>query len=89
MHWPEISINSTNYLRVMQDRPAIIMTYGEVMWRYSWGKDSCAKCDFVVYREIETSLPDCLTIHFLQGVTTTLFRKDYNEFGPRNTSDIV
>ena len=89
VHWPKFSINSTKYLRVMQDRPAIITTFGEVMWRDSWGKDSCAKYDFVVYREVETSLPDCLTIHFLQGVTTTLFRKDYDEFGPRNTADIL
>jgi hypothetical protein len=88
IHWPNFSINSTKYLCVMQDRPAIITIYGEVMWRGTWGK-SCAKYDFVVYREVESSLPDCLKIHFLQGVGTTFLRKNDNEFGPCNTADIL
>jgi hypothetical protein len=58
------------------------------MWRGTWGK-SCAKYDFVVYQEVESSLPDCLTIHFLQGVATTFLQKNDNEFGPCNTADIL
>jgi len=71
VHWPQFSsANDTPYLRVIHDRPAIFKTYGEVFWRMHYGSQSCSDVDFVVYREVETLLPDCLTIHFLQGVST-------------------
>ena len=49
---------------------AIIKVYGEVFWRMHYSTQSCNDVDFVVYREVETILPDCLTIHYLQGVST-------------------
>lgn len=88
VRWPNYSMNATNYLRAIQDRPAIIRLYGEVNWRMQYAKQSCSDVDFVVYRESETIIPDCLTIHSLQGVWTTMSRGKDGEFGARNTADI-
>ena len=85
VRWP----NSTKkYLRAIRERPAIIKTYGEVFWRIHYKDQSCGNVDFVVYREVETPIPDCLQIHFLQGVSTTMTRGIEGEFGMRNTAGI-
>ena len=89
VRWQDFSSNSTKYLRVIRDRPALIRILGEVFWRTHYEKQSCNDVDFVVYREVETMIPDCLTIHFLQGVTTTLSRGVEGKFGFRHTSDIL
>jgi hypothetical protein len=75
-------------LRAIRDRPAIIEIYGEVFWREQYKKQSCSDVDFMVYREVETALPDCLQIHFIQGVSTTMYRGTEGKFGLRNTADI-
>ena len=88
VRWPNYGANSTTHLRAIRDRPAIIETYGEVFWREQYKKQSCSDVDFMVYREVETALPDCLQIHFIQGVSTTMYRGVHGKFGLRNTADI-
>ncbi|KAL7537627.1 hypothetical protein ACHAXR_007973 [Thalassiosira sp. AJA248-18] len=89
VHWPAFSANSNKYLRVIRDRPAIIGMRTEVFWRGQYERNGCGDLDFVVYREVETPIPDCLTIHSLQGVSTTTMRGIDGEFGFRNTSKIL
>lgn len=93
VHWPSFANNSTKYLRAIRDRPAILKVYGEVFWRAAYGKESCAEVDFTVYREVETLLPNCLQIHFVQGVSTIAHREEavgvgYGALGFRGTTDI-
>jgi len=89
VNWPNFSVNSTKYLRIIRERPAIIKIMGEVFWRSHYAKQSCRDVDFIIYREDETLIPDCLTIHYLQGVSTTTMRGEDGQFGFHNTSKIL
>lgn len=86
VHWPDFGRNY--YLREIRDRPAILKVYGEVFWRNAYKDGDCQDVDFVVYRENENPPSGCLTIHFLQGVTTTTLRGE-DDFGLRQTADIL
>mmetsp|Transcript_33169 Transcript_33169/g.71666 ORF Transcript_33169/g.71666 Transcript_33169/m.71666 type:complete len:564 (+) Transcript_33169:92-1783(+) len=95
VHWPNFfTTNSSNghdgnankYLRVIHERPAILKVLGEVFWRQHY-RD--VNGDFVVYREVETLIPNVLTIHFLQGVSTSMTRGWEGAFGFRNTTYIL
>jgi len=76
VHWPNFSTNSTKYLRAVIDRPFIIAHWGEVFWRTLYEKKSCDGVDMVVYRGVENYGMNCLTMHFLQGVSSALAAKD-------------
>jgi hypothetical protein len=75
VHWPNFSSNSAKYLRLAKNRPVILKLWGEVFWREIYAKQSCSDADIVVNREVETHGKDCLTMHFLQGVSTALSAK--------------
>jgi len=86
VRWPSFGVNNTKYLRTIHDRPAIVKYLGEVFWRRLY---KCADVDFVIYREIETLLPDCLTIHYIQGASTALLKRgEWGDFGYKNTTNI-
>lgn len=91
VHWQDFSSSNDTkkYLRAIHNRPAIIKIIGEVFWRMHYKKESFSDVDFVVYREVETPIQDSLTIHFLQGVTTTTMRGMDGEFGHYNTTRIL
>eukprot|EP00581_Thalassiosira_minuscula_P003683 CAMPEP_0183738368 /NCGR_PEP_ID=MMETSP0737-20130205/54361_1 /TAXON_ID=385413 /ORGANISM="Thalassiosira miniscula, Strain CCMP1093" /LENGTH=420 /DNA_ID=CAMNT_0025972887 /DNA_START=272 /DNA_END=1534 /DNA_ORIENTATION=+ len=80
VRWLDFSINSTNYLRVIHERPAILNLFGEVFWRKYYKIGGCSDYDFILYREWETLIPGCLTIHFLQGLTSTVIRGAEDRF---------
>lgn len=58
-----------------KDRPVILKIWGEVFWRHIYVSSECG-ADIVVYREVEVHATDCLTMHFLQGVSSALSAKD-------------
>ena len=91
VRWQNFSRNSTKYLRSIRDRPAIIKILGEVFWREFYAKETYHDVDFVVYREVETSMQDVLTVHFLQGVSTINSRDDDadDQFDYNGTSKIL
>ena len=53
----------------------IYLDLPSVFWRSLYEKQSCADVDIVVYRATENHGMDCLTMHFLQGVSTALAAK--------------
>ena len=86
VRWPSFGVNDTSWLRTIHDRPAIVKNLGEVFWRRLY---KCKEADFAIYREIETLLPDCLTIHYIQGASTALSsRGKSGDFGYENTTKI-
>lgn len=79
VHWPNFSSNKTKFLRLIKNRPFILKHWGEVFWRTHYAKQSCGDADMVVYRAVEPHGKDCLTMHFLQGVSSALNAKDFLE----------
>ncbi|KAL7484251.1 hypothetical protein ACHAW6_009891 [Cyclotella cf. meneghiniana] len=77
--WPE-SLNSAKSLRVLKDRPALVRLRGEVFWRNN-GR-TCQDVDFIVDRQKERLFDDCLTIHFVQGVSSAYLR-EFSDTGLR------
>ncbi|KAL3797260.1 hypothetical protein HJC23_004552 [Cyclotella cryptica] len=77
--WPE-SIKSTKVLRLLKDRPALVRLRGEVFWRNKG--HSCSDVDFIVDRQKERLFDDCLTIHFVQGVSSAYLR-EFSDTGLR------
>lgn len=63
---------------MVKDRPVILRLWGEVFWRTLYEKDGC-RGDIVVFRSVEAYGKDCLTMHYLQGVSTALSAKDILE----------
>ena len=83
VHWPNFSINSTKYLRLVKDRPVIVQVWGEVFWRGIYGSKSCNHVDIALFRGVESYGMDCLTMHYLQGVATALDARELlEEKGP-------
>ena len=77
--WPD-GMQSTKTLQSIKDRPALVRRRGEVFWRNKF--DTCADIDFIVDRQTESPLDDCLTIHYLQGVASAYFR-EYSDDGQK------
>ena len=74
------------------DRPSSNCTARYSGWRVHYARQSCADADFVSYREVETELPDCLQVHFVQGassVTTLGGGRGGELFAPRNATGIL
>lgn len=90
VHWPNFSRNNTElFLRLIKNRPLLLKHWGEVFWRTLYAKKSCSDVDMVVYRAVEPHGKDCLTMHFLQGVSTALDAKELLENNVHNNSDLV
>ena len=89
VHWPNFSLNNTElFLRLIKNRPLILKHWGEVFWRTHYAEKSCSDVDMVVYRAVEPHGKDCLTMHFLQGVSTALDAKELLENNVHNNSDL-
>jgi hypothetical protein len=74
--WPE-ALQSTQVLRSIQNRPALVRIRGEVFWRNKG--DSCSDVDFIVDRQTERLFDDCFTIHFIQGMSSAYLREHAEE----------
>lgn len=72
--WPgAATLQSTNALRSIVNRPALVRVQGEVFWRNKG--DSCSDVDFVVDRQTERVFDDCFTIHYIQGMASAYLRE--------------
>lgn len=85
VHWPNFSPNNTKFLRLIENRPLVLKHWGEVFWRTHYAKESCSDVDMVVYRAVEPHGKDCLTMHFLQGVSSALDAKELLENNAHNS----
>jgi hypothetical protein len=74
--WPE-TLQSTQVLKSIIDRPALVKMRGEVFWRHK--DDSCSDVDFIVDRQTERLFDDCFTIHFIQGMSSAYLREHSEE----------
>ena len=73
IYWPP-----EHQLRSLQNRPMLVKVLGEVFWTKVYG--SCSDVDAVIYRSKHVNWDDCLTIHFLQGVSFASGRADTQEY---------
>ena len=86
--WPDAT-SSNKFIRSIKDRPALVRVRGEVFWRNN--DESCGNSDFIVDRQTERLFDDCLTIHYVQGVSSAFLRENdllKGDLGVQATFDI-
>jgi hypothetical protein len=86
VYFPKIATKMKQFMRTLQDRPALMRANGEVFWRNNGFK--CNDVDFVWDRQTENPSDDCFTVHYLQGVSGSYNRANEGELGPDETTAI-